>query len=214
MSTDWHERWRDNRIGFHQDTVHRDLETYESQFLGSGAHRVLVPLCGKSVDLVWLAERGHEVLGVEIVPLAVEAFFREWGREPTRATTRGIETFQAGPLTIHCADFFSLTPETLGRVDRVWDRAALIALPPDVRRRYVAHLKALAPGARLLQNALDYDTRVMDGPPYSVPAPEIGLHYPGAEVLGCFDALASEPRWREAGHTSWNTTTYLATLPE
>lgn len=212
----WLEAWRQGRIGFHRDAVNPALVEHEAAFLGGGPHRVLVPLCGKSLDLGWLAERGHEVVGVELSPIAVDAVFEEGGRDRSIREVDGLRLHDSPGLTVVEGDFFALQPDHLGTFDRVWDRAAMIALPPELRGRYVGHLQQLArPGAKVLLRTLEYDPSVMSGPPFSVPEEEVRMRYQGAEVqrLDQADVLASEPRWAERGHRWMRETTWLVRLP-
>jgi thiopurine S-methyltransferase len=143
----WQQCWRDRRTAFHQKTVNPLLTGFWSGLgLGRGS-RVFVPLCGKSLDMIWLAEQGHEVVGVELSPIAVRAFFRENGLQPTRRPVGGFTLWRHDSLSILCGDYFSLTRDDLGPTDAVYDRAALTALPEDIRRPYVAHLRSVVPPA-------------------------------------------------------------------
>ena len=208
----WIERWEAGEIGFHRTEPSHELLSNEAGFLGDGPHRVLVPLCGKSVDLPWLRSRGHEVVGVELAERAVRALFDENGLVPVVTDVPPFRSFTAGGLTVLCGDVFELRPEHVGAVDRVWDRAALIALPPEIRARYARHLATLAPGAPMLLVTLEYDAGSTKGPPFSVPLEEVRRLY-GEEVrtLGERD-LMEEPRWKAAGHGSVKAIVLSATL--
>lgn len=189
----WQERWREGRIGFHRADVNPRLVEHHDRVLGQ-AVRVLVPLCGKSVDLEWLAVRGHEVVGVELSELAAEAFFAERNLVPERREQQRSLRLVLGAITIVVGDFFDSTPELTGYCDGVYDRAALIALPPELRARYSAHLPTLlAPKARMLLLTLDYDAA--GGPPYAVSPSEVERRYPQACIvpLGGIDARGETP---------------------
>ena len=138
----WLQSWRDRRIDFHQKTVNPLLTRFWPSLDRVGS-RVFVPLCGKSLDMIWLAEQGHEVVGVELSPIAVRAFFRENRLKPSRRRVGQFTLWQHGRLSILCGDYFSLTEKDLGRIDMVYDRAALTALPEDIRRSYIAHLRLI-----------------------------------------------------------------------
>jgi thiopurine S-methyltransferase len=201
----WLERWKQGQHGFHREGVHPDLEGRVDRFLDDGPHRVLVPLCGKSHDLAWLADQGHTAVGVELSEVAVRAFFEEQERPFEVESAGALLVFRSDGLELWCGDVFDTTRDLLGPVDRVWDRAALVALPPPTRGRYAVHIRQLAPGGVLLQNAFEYDQSVMSGPPFSVPLDEVRQHY-GAdrvEVLYDEDVLDEAPRWRSLGHTWW-----------
>lgn len=172
--TDWASRWQDGRTGFHQSDVSDFLGKYAETVWGQAdLGRVLVPLCGKSLDMVFLAERAAEVVGVEFVEQAVREFFAERGLSPDVQTSPAIR-YSAGKHVLYAADFFSVTPEMLGTVDTVFDRAALIALDPPTRIRYADHLRALLPKrAKALLISLDYDQAEMEGPPFAVSPEEV-----------------------------------------
>jgi thiopurine S-methyltransferase len=141
----WQQCWRDQQTDFHQASVNSLLTKFWVALeLGEGS-RVFVPLCGMSLDMIWLAEQGHEVIGVELSPIAVRAFFRENYLEPVRTQVGAFDRWQSGKLSVLCGDYFSLTKEDIGQVDAVYDRASLTALAEGVRGRYVAQLRSLVP---------------------------------------------------------------------
>ncbi len=192
----WASRWREGRIGFHEGRPNALLEKHLSR-LGAG-RRVLVPLCGKAEDLAFLASRGHRVVGVELVEDAVRAFFAERGLTPT-VTPRGpFVEYAVGDVALFAGDFFAATPELLGPLDALYDRAALIALPPAMRGPYVAHLLSLLPaGTPGLVITLEYPQEKMQGPPFSVPEAELLAHYAGRAVEHLEDVAAEGPRAQE-----------------
>src|SRR5262249_48605138 len=147
------------------------LERHVDQ-LGPAPRRVLVPLCGKTEDLAFLASRGHEVIGIEAVDEAVKAFFHEHGLEPTvRELSPGGRSYSAERVTLLVGDFFACTRQEVGTVDALYDRAALVALPADVRPRYVAHLRGLLQtGSAGIVVTFEYDQTRMTPPPHSVSA--------------------------------------------
>lgn len=205
----WQAKWDAGQIGFHSAEVHPDLDFYGDAWLQGGHQRVLVPLCGKSVDLAWLAARGHYVVGIELAKNAVIALFAEADLTPEWTAVEGGERATAGRLTVFCGNLFDLSPKTIGPVTRVWDRAALIALHPDQRAAYVAHLRAcMTPDAVVLLNVLSYDPAVMDGPPWSVDGPTVSQYYPQAEQLRSRNAL--DDRWKARGHRRVDAVTWRA----
>lgn len=141
----WQKCWRDKNTDFHQKTVNALLVRYwESLDLPSGS-TIFVPLCGKSLDLLWLAAQGHQVIGVELSPIAVRAFFKESRLNPIRRQAGKLTEWSHGPIRIYCGDIFALTAADLGAIAAVYDRAALTALPESARLAYVNHLHALIP---------------------------------------------------------------------
>jgi thiopurine S-methyltransferase len=211
----WHERWQQGQIGFHQPDYHPALlATWPGLGVLAGA-RVFVPLCGRSLDMVWLAGRGHPVVGVELSPIAVEGFFGHVGLEPARERAGALERWRAGPYELLCGDLFELDAESLGPIHGWYDRAALVALPPELRRRYVERLaELLSAGARGFLVTHDYDQAEMEGPPFSVPPIEVeGLFAPAFEVVPVsrHDALPDNPKFRERGLTSFFESTFRLT---
>lgn len=143
----WQQCWLDQQIDFHQKEVNRLLTRFWCGLDLAPGSRVFVPLCGKSLDMIWLAQQGHEVIGIELSPLAVRAFFRENRIQPSRRKVGKFTLWQYNNISILCGDYFSLTQADLGSIDVVYDRAALTALPENIRRLYVAHLKLILPPA-------------------------------------------------------------------
>ena len=164
----WQERWRESRIGFHEGEANSLLSRhFESLTLAKGS-TVLVPLCGKSFDLEWIAAAGHQVIGVEFNQGAVEEVFQRNDLTPEIVRINGLIRFSAAALTLYVGDFFDLTAELLPPIDAVYDRAALVALPDPIRARYARHLLGLTNAARQLLISFDYLQEQMKGPPFSV----------------------------------------------
>ena len=136
----WLQCWRDQQIDFNQESANKLLTRFWPGLYQAKRSRVFVPLCGKSLDMIWLAKQGHVVIGVELSPVAVKAFFHENHLRPTRRKVGQFTLWQHGRISILCGDYFSLTVAELGQIDTVYDRAALTALPEDIRTLYVAHL--------------------------------------------------------------------------
>jgi thiopurine S-methyltransferase len=170
----WHQRWNDNQIGFHQSApTPLLLEHWSALGVPPGA-QVFVPLAGKSLDMLWLAAQGHRVLGVELSQLAVEQFFAEHGLRAEIETTRYGTRYHAGGMELICGDAFALDADALRDCAAVFDRAALIALPPRMRLRYARELYAKLPaGCRGLLITLDYPQDEREGPPFAVPEGEV-----------------------------------------
>lgn len=201
----WHARWQASEIGFHQTDINVYLQKYWPTLqLESGA-RVFVPLCGKSRDLLWLAGQGHQVLGVEISPVAVTAFFEENNLLPSTQEDARFVRYQSNDISLLCGDFFDLSAADLEGISAVYDRASLIALPPPLRTRYAQQLAAvLTPGVAVLLIVLDYPHQEMDGPPFAVSNAEVEALFAAAftlESLATQDILADNPRFQARGLT-------------
>lgn len=170
----WQDRWNEGRTGWHQDQPTPLLVRHWPALGMPQGSRVLVPLAGKSRDMHWLADQGHRVLGVELSQVAVEQFFAESGLEPRVSSTPSGRHYQADGIEIICGDAFALEADILRGCDAVFDRAALIALPPLLRRRYADDLYARLPiGCRGLLITLEYPPEEREGPPFSVREHEV-----------------------------------------
>ncbi|MDF4867802.1 thiopurine S-methyltransferase [Vibrio parahaemolyticus] len=182
----WHSKWASNQIGFHLEDVNPLLPAYWHHANPKREDKVLVPLCGKSEDLVWLATKHDSVEGVELSQIAVRSFFAEHFYTPTVTPISGMhELYQFDELSIYTGDFFTAP---VSQADIVYDRAALVALPQDMREEYVARLKLLLnPGGRILLVTLNYPQEEMAGPPFSVPLEEIQQLFAGYKVT-CLNA--------------------------
>ncbi|HVY25516.1 MAG TPA: thiopurine S-methyltransferase [Polyangiaceae bacterium] len=208
----WLERWQENRIGFHRDEPNPRLVGHQRAL--NDTIRVLVPLCGKSVDLEWLAVHGFEVVGIELSDKAARAFFEERQITPTRQERGAFVVYQHSTISIWVGDFFATDADELGYCDAAYDRAAMIALPPDLRKRYVEHLpKLLSPKAKLLLVTLEYDAE--GGPPFAVTPAEIAASYPQARItqLGSYDARPETPGPIERGATWVHENVHLVEFP-
>ena len=136
----WLQLWQNDEIDFHQKSVNLLLTQFWPKLEFNTTSRVFVPLCGKSLDMLWLAQQGYQVLGIELSSIAVSDFFLEIGLQPIKTHTKHFTLWQHGNISILCGDYFKLSKKDLGHIDTVYDRAALTALPEDLRKSYVAHL--------------------------------------------------------------------------
>ena len=169
----WQERWREGRTAFHEKHVNALLVDHYKSLALSPGDTVFVPFCGKSFDLDWLREKGHRVVGAELNKPAVEEVFERQGLVPSVNAVGSLTRYQTGSLDVFVGDMFELSSELVGPVHAIYDRAALIALPALMRRKYADHLSVLSGHARQLLITLDYDQSQMDGPPFSVNGEQI-----------------------------------------
>lgn len=186
----WRARWSEGRIGFHEGAPNAFLAKHAA-VLGEGK-RVFVPLCGKAEDLAFLAAQGHQVVGVELVESAVQAFFEEHGVKPVVSQRGPFVEYSAQNITLLAGDFFACTRAVLGDVDALYDRAAVIALPESMRGAYVKLLRELLPaGSPGLVITVEYSQEEMQPPPFSVPEAELRVHCVGASVK-CIDQAKAQ----------------------
>ncbi len=164
----WHKCWQQQRIGFHQDEIHPLLPVVFSQLNWQPSKAIFAPLCGKSLDLWWLAEQG-KVIGAELSELACQQFYQEQDHAFSVSAQGDFQRFSHPAVDIWQGDYFALTSEQLGEIGLIYDRAALIALPLQMRIDYVQQLKRLCTGpVSLLLLSLEYPQEEMSGPPFSV----------------------------------------------
>lgn len=201
----WHERWRNGEIGFHLNEINPWLLRHWPTLDVPQAGTVFVPLCGKSLDMLWLREQGHAVLGVELSGIAVEAFFTGQGATAQRNLQGKFAALESDGIRLLCGDFFDLRREDMAQVSAVYDRAALIALPPDLRRRYAQHLAHILPaGTVMLLVVMEYPQAERNGPPFSVPPDEVRALYGDVariELLESREVLDENPRFKQQGVT-------------
>jgi thiopurine S-methyltransferase len=200
VEEDWRGRWAEGRIGWHEPEGNAGLHAAWPPL--SDDIRVLVPLCGKSPDLLWLAKRGHDVTGIELSEIAVRDFFAENTIEYQLVKGDCLDRYSAVDLslTLYCGDYFEFSESGF---DALYDRGALVALPPDLRVRYIEHTKnLLRPGASKMIVTLEYDQAVVSGPPFSVPAGEISGYWDDLICVSKKDDIDNcPPKFRAAGLT-------------
>ena len=212
----WHQRWQARQIGVHQSAPHPFLERWWPSLNVAAGSRVYVPLCGKSLDMVWLSVRGYRVVGSELSSLAIEEFFGEQQRADVQIERQDpFERHRSGAFEIFVGDALQLTPELLGPVQAAYDRAALVALPPPMRERYARHFATLMPaGSRTLLVAFEYEQAIKDGPPFSVTPDEVVTLYGGTfrvEELERVDIIDESPKFAAAGLDALHEVAYSLT---
>jgi thiopurine S-methyltransferase len=215
----WLKRWREGRTGWHRSEVMPLLVQHWSALNVPRGSRVLVPLCGKSLDMLWLSQQGMRVLGVDVSPVAIESFLAE---NQLHARTRGEAdgthyeiTNASGEIEIINGDAFALDPDEVAQCNVFYDRAALIAMPAPMRRRLVDELYVQLPaGSAGLLITLAYPENEMQGPPFSVDDAEVEDLFDGrwqVDRLEYRDILASQPSFSEQGVSALHTGVYALT---
>lgn len=217
----WLQRWREGRTGWHHTDVMPLLEQHWGALDVARGTRVLVPLCGKSLDMLWLAQQGSRVLGVEIASLAIESFLAENHLHADQSDAadgthfRIIDAPVDGEIEIINGDVFGVAPGTLEACGAFYDRAALIAFPAPMRDRLAREVYAKLPAAaRGLLITLDYPAGEMERPPFSVDEAEVRRLFDAQwniQRLERRDILASQPSFSENGVTALHTAVYALT---
>lgn len=216
----WHERWDKGETGFHLSKVNPLLIRWWPALSPQPDEPVWVPLCGKSLDMIWLRQQGHPVSGVELSKQALEAFASEqqldlhWRvlEESQAQAEEGFTVAEGQGFELFCGDYFSTTAAQLKHIRLVYDRAALVALPPAMRQRYVEHMRATLPsGWRMLLLTFDYPQEQRPGPPFSVGDDEVRQLFSGCtiEVLSEQQEIDRHATFRAQGLTSIIERVYL-----
>jgi len=182
----WINKWKTNQIGFHLPTPNPLLLKYFNKLSLPARARVFLPLCGKSLDISWLLSQRYKVVGAELVEMAIVQLFDELGVKPEVKEVGKLKIYSAPHIDILVGDIFDITLDTLGEV-RVYDRAALVALPEEVRKKYSMHLKTTTKNAPQLLITFEYEQALFSGPPFSVDAEEVQRHYEKSELIECQD---------------------------
>lgn len=209
----WLERWQNDEIGFHQEDFNPYLTEFCSELDLSPGDTVFVPLCGKTLDMIWLRRRGYRVLGVELAEKACEAFFKENSLTYELDQHANFKVYKSEGITLYCGDFFSLTDSMLKDVKGVFDRGSMVALPEDARHLYVSHLRDVLPTkASMLVVSFEYLQEEMTGPPFMVTQTELdefyGSRYQVSQLLRK-DVLEKNPFFAEQGVTQLYELIYL-----
>ncbi len=212
----WLERWEREEIGFHEKEVNAYLTRFWHELHLNHDNAVFVPLCGKSVDMQWLREQGHPVTGVELSEIAARTFFKENAYTPKFSSNAKFKQYEANDIRILCGDFFDLSRDDLAGIKAVYDRASMVALPPEIRQRYAQHLASiLPPTSQILLVTFDYPQSEMPGPPFALTAAEVDFlyrEYADIRLLAQIDVLAQNPRFQKRGLTRLQESIYLLTL--
>lgn len=188
----WHQKWQAKQIGFHNAEPNPLLLAHMDELALAAGSRVFVPLCGKTLDIGWLLAEGYEVAGAELSELAISELFQELGVVPDIEDSSGFRHYRADGLDIFAGDILQLDAATLGRVDAVYDRAALVALPAAMRSRYCKHLMQLTQFAPQLLITYDYDQTLIDGPPFAISVEEVHRQYADSYQVTAVEHLEVE----------------------
>jgi thiopurine S-methyltransferase len=208
----WHDKWHRKEIGFHQQSINQYLKTHWNEMPLANTDTVFVPLCGKSKDIFWINDKGHPVIGIELSPLACKDLFEEAGVSAEVTPGPDFSHYRHNDIHILCGDFFRLSAEDTRLVRAVYDRAALIALPAEMRKTYVEHLNHILPRhCHMLLVSMNYPQTEMSGPPFSVNDDEISSLYAPVwqirklteNILGKDDPFAKRRGLSELKETAW-----------
>ena len=206
QTVDWRSYWVRDKPGFHEGQVNAYLQHYLPLFNLAPGDTIFMPLCGKAVDILWLAQQGYRVIGVELSARAIEAFFAESQLTFEKTTGKHFTCYQGSNITLYQGDFMNLQKQQLAECRLIYDRASIVAIESFNRSSYVEHLLNINPqSVPILLVTLDYDQKVMQGPPFSVPVSEISALYQATyhiELLESREQIEERPNWRAKGLNS------------
>lgn len=188
----WHQKWQRGDIAFHREEANPHLVAHLSKLNLAQASRVLLPLCGKTRDIAYLLSGGYQVIGVELSELAVRELFEDLSVTPQITQVAGFTCYSADGIDIFVGDFFQLSAEFTGKIDAIYDRAALVALPLPMRIDYTAHLINISHNAPQLLVTYEYQQELIDGPPFSISEDEVARHYAASYELDLLERVAVE----------------------
>ena len=130
--------------------------------------------------MIWLVNQGYNVVGVELCPIACEAFYKKNNIPVSVTKMDHFTVYKSDKITLYAGDFFKLSKEILGGIDAVYDRAALIALPAELCQRYAGYLfKLIDLDTVIFLITIAYNQNEMNGPPFSVDEKEVTALYSG-----------------------------------
>lgn len=154
--------------------VHPQLIQLWPQLIYTSNPRVLVPLCGKNIDMRWMAEQGSYVIGVEVSRKALQEFMNEQPQEFRKETSYEFTVYKSDSFELWQGDFFDLPIGKVSDIDLIYDKASIVALPPDMRKNYAQKLLELCnPETQILLQTFEYEQEEMNGPPFSIKQKEI-----------------------------------------
>lgn len=203
----WHQKWERGEIAFHQSQANPFLVAHFDNLNLAKGSRVFLPLCGKTLDIAWLLTNGFRVAGAELSKIAIDELFQSLSLKPQIAEAGNLMHYSAEDIDIFVGDIFDLSAQMLGRIDAIYDRAALVALPAELRKKYAAHLTSITNTAPQLLIAYEYDQALVDGPPFSISAEEVKQRYGASYTLAALESKDVEGGMK--GKAAANETVWL-----
>ena len=184
----WHDKWQKNEIGFHLNQPHSLLVKYIDSLNLEKKNRIFLPLCGKSLDIHWLLAQGYHLIGIDLSPIAIEELMAELAIPFTERKLEKLTHYHHPQIDLFVGDFFELTSSNIGKIDAIYDRAALVALPEEMRTDYAQHLMQISNQATQLLISFEYDQSVMAGPPFSISPQQLKDYYSKQYQLQLLDS--------------------------
>lgn len=202
---DWGDRWNKSQTQFHMNRVHPMLEKHYNDLTGGKASsRIFLPLCGKSLDLKWLADKGHDVVGCEGVDLGCREFFEEQNIPYKAEPIKGVEgvvykATDGKKITLYRCDYFELTSKITGTFDCIWDRGSFVAIPTQRRQEYVnVTAPLLKKNGKYLLDCFLVDNNAFGGPPFNCKEDEVKKYFGSACTTRKIDTKDAFTKWQES----------------
>lgn len=208
----WLGRWQSKDIAFHEQNVNPDLIVYIHTLNLQPGDCIFVPLCGKTKDMLWLADKGFKVIGIELSSIACSDFFAEMNISPKITKLPKFTRYQYNNIELICGDLFDLTSTDLPKVHAVYDCKALIALLPDARKGYVSQIvSCVGNEIQILLLTIETSCKV-NSPPYPINRAEVNLLYDvyfDVQQLKCLSISDIPERLIRKGYTEMKESVYL-----
>lgn len=203
----WKSRWRKNNIGWHVNNVYPLLPEIWPLLSLTSNPRVLVPLCGKSLDMSWLAQQDCYVTGVEVSQQALQEFIDSQSEEFYHDSSHGFTIYKSTSFELWQGDFFKLPGDKIPDLDLVYDKASFVALPPEMRKQYTQKILELCgKSTHILLQTFEYNQEEMTGPPFSIPEDEINKMFReqfDIQLLREQSKLDEVPKFQRRGLSSY-----------
>lgn len=133
--------------------------------------RVFVPLCGKTLDMIFLSEQRYEVVGLEFSEIGIVDFFAEnnltYDKEELVDSPFVKYTAKERNITIYKGDLFDLSRDVCGDFDASWDRGSFVAVNVPTRKKYAQLMSSIIrPSGKILMEVWKYNPSKYAGPPH------------------------------------------------
>lgn len=191
----WHKKWEKNEIGFHLDSYNPILTKhwidFKSNFSKLGS--VLIPLCGKSKDILFFSDMGLKVTGVELSEDAIIAFFKENNLAYNVSIVNNSKLYSCleKDIQIFNCDILTLSHKDLGKVEMIYDRASIVALPQKIRTDYVKWIHEIKNNeTKVFMNVFEFDAP--NGPPFSITLSDIKNYFSDSFTVTLIESIDIE----------------------
>lgn len=205
----WQSRWRKGKTGWHMDTVYPPLPTFWDDVNIESGSRILVPLCGKSLDLGWFVDHGHTVTGIDVSAKAIHHIMQQHPESFTKDSSHGFTVYRSESLVLWQGDYSKLPTDEIPTQDLIYDKASIIALPPEKRLDHAnKHIELCSTHTQILLQTFEYEQSEMHGPPFAVHEEELKKLFGNRFKLTCIheqSKMEELQRFKQRGLSSYLT---------